>query len=94
MYHCRYGHAGFLTVIPWARGMYVNCPLHLQYQLPFYCTFFKQSRRWSFLLNVPNTVIWEGEGEVSVSLLEQVPWGLVGREHVYIALHPRKKVKR
>jgi len=26
-----------------------------------------------FFLNVPNAVIWEGEGEVSVSMPEQVP---------------------
>jgi len=73
---------------------YVCKTVFIYNQLSFYCKSNNKAAVGQFFLNVPISVIWEGEGEVSVSMPEQVPKGLVGREHVYIALHQRKKVKR
>jgi hypothetical protein len=48
--------------------------IHLQYQLYFYCKSNNKVAVGHFFLNVPISVIWgEGEGEVSVSMPEQVP---------------------
>jgi len=62
-----------LTVIAWARGMCVKFSSFTISTSFLLYIFLTKSPSGHFFLNVPNTVIWEGEGEVSVSMPEQVP---------------------